>query len=1595
MIENKKQYTVLLIICFLLGFFLSQCSSDNNASGPALTENDTQTGDGGTFFPNGDGNTNVCEMDEEGNCIDAAENTEPVTLNTDTIDFGVSELGAIECRSVNVPAGLAFAAEIDKNSTSVITVEGEGNVTPFSFQNADGSYTQSRIEGTGAFLICYLRKAIGTHSGLIKVVMGGEDTASFYTYSIPLSGSTMDVLFTITSPTPNKIYYDCTGSTNPDCVTNHQGKDDNEGDYLINAEGNLNPNLFSILKDGVATPVMIEADSVKFKAAADESGHFKTMIGLPQTEGLFDITFSIETSKGATLTKAVPIVLAGRPRLEIEVRNTAGDQIDTANPTDALEMVVGFKIPNLEISGPDPDQNMAVELYDIRLNDEELAPNQVLRYIPGSAWCTDSSTGNKYTGFNGEVTICVRLDNITELQKGLNIITAKAKNLLGEVTSTLIVDNNKPTITITNPRENSLRKPGLDRITIQGTVENFAPLDAVTTAPAKASDSDKGSYCQQKSENDANCPASSLKLWFNTTTKNLPINIYPEYSQEYVSSDLATINNGILANPDTAHNCRKAPETGALVCNITKGKFSFTLDVPSENHHAKINLFTNIIQFQATSLSGHTSIKVVTFQTGLTNKHTVIATPKRKGLDAGPLGTVKNNHETCGDNCVARAPFMINLSEGILDRYSPQGKKIIPVVEKFLNENLSFADLANGWPLPENNDGEVDLLHKFKQQYRAETNKDFTFFAGLKNKYQERFIHQGIHKASMAEKLLSLQNYRVYSMLNGTCEPEENYLCFFEQFGDPEKEYNVAVDACGETITTAFVPLKDLQHVARAVLPDQDEYFLIPTSPEWPEIAGTDLDFDDWVEGKWHVDKLNLGENGRIDADLCLIPKDITVETCDDDVSAAKTPAFWGHFVSYNLIEGGLTGQQQFGDTNVGFEDPTMPYVWSVGKLRLKLNGVLSLKKTGPLDGDHWPDGSKGWTNYLDINGDEIISADIDVTDLAANAETNSIILEPFANCRDYYESEWKKYRGTDEFTDDMIPFGCNVDEDAPFANYPVILEKNSPRGHDIYTWLTDEGEDTFLLATVWRGVHDTFKKIIGCMDTEMVNPMIDEHKFPYPSWVWTDDPDSISFDFEWKDFNFAANIKNADLNIFNGGITARVPLTLGVDNVMTSHINPVIRSLTSFDNKSFTGKVFDMIATANEKGHLVRGFNNLDSDTYPLTAANPEKQAFAGLSVNIEEIINSALYLLFKKGPMKLLKDLEVEELEPTDNWTVGIDKVILARFDICNIASLLPSDIPNKGMLFSTIGSSFNHPATHLDIILDPKYPPTLSLNKIEGVEGTNATEIKLGLTNIQIGVKEFISDEATPDPNDYLRPDDQPEIVRLRLDGVLSLKAIYHPALQKLNLFVEDYPKQNIHVSVPEGHGGVTYNDVSIVQDVITAIIETGIFPKIQKEFSTAVDAAASIEINLPVVNVNGAHHISAERLVDAEVKVNMDAGENKKCDDDISLYSDEVGIAPPIAMAPRPMPVVFANFGGIKNQVDSLSEQGSFDNPFATANCDALYPDNAEEENLIGEALCDLGIKDIVINPTLIFDNDNGYIHMSAAIAVKLHEWLGGD
>jgi len=347
------------------------------------------------------------------------------------------------------------------------------------------------------------------------------------------------------------------------------------------------------------------------------------------------------------------------------------------------------------------------------------------------------------------------------------------------------------------------------------------------------------------------------------------------------------------------------------------------------------------------------------------------------------------------------------------------------------------------------------------------------------------------------------------------------------------------------------------------------------------------------------------------------------------------------------------------------------------------------------------------------------------------------------------------------------------------------------------------------------------------------------------------------------------------------------------------------------------------------------------------------------------------------------------------------------LGRFDLCNIAGLIPTELA-PSLLFTAIQSQFSESTMHLDVILNKDYPITLSMNHIPGY--VDATELQLGVTNLQISVKDLHPHrdaDGNVIANVYDDPANQQEVVRVRLDGVISLQLLYFKERREFQIYIPGFAEQNVHLSVPAGHGGASYDDVNVINDILDGILS----PLLNKMAKSLSDGDPTIRLVLKGDKDNDSK-LSVPDVMDFDFTLNAEAAENGTCGDNVATYFEDDGTGKPTNNLRLKQTKKQKNKTNQKSSTAQAVHVGANFNPSTLGTghfeeapadlfnaCEFLYPGNkvvdgvmTHEDNPIRDALCDFGIKDLTVDPTIIFDNDTGYLHISADMALKLEKWI---
>ncbi|EKD42807.1 MAG: hypothetical protein ACD_73C00011G0001 [uncultured bacterium] len=741
------------------------------------------------------------------------------------------------------------------------------------------------------------------------------------------------------------------------------------------------------------------------------------------------------------------------------------------------------------------------------------------------------------------------------------------------------------------------------------------------------------------------------------------------------------------------------------------------------------------------------------------------------------------------------------------------------------------------------------------------------------------------------------------------------------------------------------------------------------------------------IEGKWHIGNIQLKNDGFIDLDLCLVGKGDIVDGCNDTPDTNKhEPAFWGHMAGISLIKGGITKQEN---------DPILPLLWNVGKVHINVTDALQIKKIKLANGT--------FTNKIIINKNNLI-----------DGIHGSIQLDPYPECDAFYHEKYGDSQPT--------PFGC--DQTAGPTIYPVVIDRTALAGESAWYDLSNEGKNPWLLIILRKELIATFKNMVSCLVKEQVNPMINPDAFPYQPWMIEDDKLDLNIAVQKDDdgegvvikqlkdatnpiLTVSPNIKDADVITSDSGVVVKLPFTLAANNVKSS-------------------------VSSNDKiwGHMYREPSASLDANYPLSEV--EDKPYLGISIGIEELLHSATSVIFKKGIQPLLDLLDVTDFKypknhpQPDDWTIGLDSVILGNLEICNDLAdkLLKTSLP-ASMTFSNYESLFTNDSAHWDITLDPNSPPTLNMIDIPVVETedsetstakpvtekpTSSARLELGLTNVVISVFDFI--KTAEDKELYKIADSA--IFKIRLDALIKLNLDYFKDQRKLVIKIDSFNNIPAYVTVIDK--GIAYDDSKVLVDLKDLLLK--------KAFNSLADGTMEVTFpaNLSGFNTIGFGREGTKKVEDAQkaggvvILDKTKLGENGSCDKITTPEYDESSsnrftfnhdiLKPynqkPIALKDLKDLLIPKNI--LSDMPRSLLQNNS--NKSSTTNTDADFdPENPCDflddaklyigDNDIKDSLCDAGIKEISMgegDPNIILDTENGYIHLSTKIMIEVYDWL---
>ncbi len=1525
-VDNQNRYLALFLSVFLSALSFTACvgggQQENSGEIPFI---DTPVGEEGEYDPTS-GEPHDPDPDGAG---EQCENLDTISISPTSISFGLSEFNHLECQTVAVNPCVSFNAEIDDSSDSQFVL----------YSQDDAEVTGRLTDQQETLQVCYTRTETGSHTGRVNIVMSSGSAT--YAYGVPLTGSTVDSLFNITSPTDGQLVWEHDGISQYDSASDS---------FVLSAAGTVNSDLQSILSDSNVT---VEVDGTAQTLTLGDDYSFSTSIAIPSSPDVYPVNFSMETSHG-TLTTTKNVIRFYRPDGSLEIRDASGDVVSAVAATDAKNtdssvLTAGIVIDNLDVSGPRAEHPVEMTL-------SITSPEGKITKYTGSDWeeTTDEvSPINFYVedfDFGGEedeegvsgmcpssfsdqtTTYCIPLPPTANLGRGTNVLTATLCNEYTDyeagcvtATTSLVVDNDVPVITVSTPVENTyydIYGQSGAMVTVTGTLENFVKEEETTAEDGTIS---------------TTCLA---KLWVNTSISQTAIDLC-----DYLT---------IISSEDQN-------STSGNSGNIRKASFSLDLNFTGDaNGYNKLTLYTNLIYIQVEDSKSHVAYKTRSFQIGSLNESTIKtsssgATPKLSltgDLTSGQLGEISQL-----DGSTIRTPLMLNVTEATV-----QDPKIIAVVEKILNDNVKFADVVQGGVLPGDEDGDNVEDQGENIDFEAEFDYDEgDNFYDLDYETQKKWIWQNLH-ASMPQKVRALSRYRTLLALRDEADPGNLENVFFKDEcgqSDPndfETGWNVACDSCGNKLSTALVTYNTLQYIYEGILEDET----ITNQRVWPTALGNSVDADDTVQGKWKIGSLNLKNDGYIDADVCIVGEGDVVEGCDDVAdNNHHEPAFWGHVAAIGLIEKGITGLEN---------DPVLPLIWNVGKVRITFKNVLQIKKEKLSDSTY--------TNKFIIHEDKII-----------DGLSGSIQLEPYLECAEYYDEKFGK-----ETPD---PVGCiKTDEGYKGEIYPVIIDRTALQGAEAYYHMSEEGNNLFLLDILYSELLKTFKGMVSCMDDELVNPLINPAVFEYPAWVSedvkvdelslaldsTDDGMSVTLkeDAEDPQFYFTPNLTEADIVIEDGGLSLKLPMTLGAGDVSTLRLFSLLGS-SGADTRANGYMYRDPSAESAEALESLANISKVEDEPY------------LGLSLGLEEVGNSALHVLFRKGLKSVLElvsqDL-VDDLNMQSNYTIGIDKVILGNFGLCGqLAGGLASTDLAVQTFFPYISTFFgDHIATHWDITLDKNSPPTLALLPIEGDD--KAVMLQLGLSNVQIDVKS-LKEHTETDPPTY---EILNSVVKLRLDGLIRIVLYYNndPSSEDskiLKVYILPFDETPFYVSVI--NRGYTYDDSEVIGQLTDQILDAA-FDIAAKSYELGGVADGSIEIPLPN---------SAVGFDSMEVVNNIRQEANDECTEgEEPQYYSETSEATKDGDEND-------DEGGKDGESSSSHPSLSLENIKISTPPSEIFPLdgpcfilNVKPDNDIEEALCDVGIQDIQFGegyPDIIFDSDNGYLHFSTKLLMEIYDWLAEE
>ncbi|MBI4412591.1 MAG: hypothetical protein HY541_08925 [Deltaproteobacteria bacterium] len=1529
----KGVYSAIFLLLAVVTVFA--CSSGSNGRGGSA--GGITIGDDGDFDPVGDESPL-----EPGN--EACENTDTVSISPTKIDFGLSEKEAMECQTVSVTACLTFSAEIDDSSAL------DENDSPiFVLANADGEEASNRLTNQeGGVQVCYKRTSEGTHKGQVNIVVSGASAT--YASVIPLSGTTVGYMFLDYQPTDGQLVWEKAPE-----ITAYDG-----ANFTIPSSGTVNIlDLSSIITSNEMTIAVDGGDSQTLTYGSN--GSFSTSINIPNAPAVYPVSFSVETAEGM-LTKTVDVIRYTAPSGSIQVRDSSGSLIsavgeDEASATDSSVLMAGINVENLDVSGPSVvlSDGTTDEINPVTITLQITKPEGEKIYWNGEKqeWSDSEDDLKSFDFYNNfddqyvdadkyetiedckgeifsepEFTFCIPLPPTADLGKGTNTITANVCNDYKvndgdtgctEFSATIVVSNDVPIITINTPVENQVYDEN-STVTLTGSVQNYED---------KAVDEEGNETCL-------------VKLWLNTAVGQTAVDL--------CDHDGFTV----VANEDGA-------ESGGNRGNIRKATFSIDLGslTDSNGNHA-LTLYTNLVLIEAQNSSGHVAYKVVSFQRGDLNGSSLDPSFSGKKMSlTGDLTTGQLGELSSG--AVERAPLMINISEGTLNTALNSEKStenLIQVIEKFLNDNVHFEDLVQGYSADDDGDipGEIE-----SNSHLSGVAKVMSWIENGRKNFNPSDTDNACnyHTEGTCASILFIKNLDDDRLFGDDVNEEDFWSPVV--FGKRNEDGKL-LDTHGNVIRTK----------ANGWPEDDDDI---------DDIA-PDYDFNDIEQGKFTVDKIDFENDGKLTAHITL-------------------HGFKGHAIAFAMCE---YGAMSF--------PPSIPIVFNIDQLKIRLDDI-QIKKI-QLD-------SQGNEYFLDEKDEHGNSIPENRTCTGGNCSNKLIIdpdniqLEGNSNDSIYMSAS---HDCADEnvgaiWSDDAYyePFGCDLHEDFVDA------------GFDEYYWMLLETRNELDYLTMAPGpslivllqevLRNTFKDMLACdIPVDMVNPLFDSNAFPYHytpenqrisdftmALDNTDDGAAFALLEDAKNplFTFTPNLKEADIVIQNGGLSLKLPLSMGATGVSSSLIQSFIRNSSS--------------VTTRKNGYMYREFDSASPYSYPPAAV--ENTPYLGLSLGIEEFLHAATHVLWKKGFGSVLDLIDpdlADDLEMTNDWTVGIDKVTLGRLGICDQVAIMKADLP-PAQLFASIEEFFSgSDAVHLDISVDKNQSPTLAIIPVEGK--ANTVTVQLGLTNVQVDVKNL---EKTEDDKYRIGS----SVVKLRLDLLLRLVLSYDAASRKLEVYVLPLDETPIYISVI--NRGNIYDDSAVVQALRYSILPST-WANFEAAYNpTSTENSPSLAFILPekVTGFDNSMTVTSGNMDEAEgfeglvIENNTTASAVGECEEgNEPQYASRFKFGGPI-VGPVLNGISWfhpANGGGGNGDSDGGSsddgEGGKTGSPiglkpgavevapFYGMDDPCWMFNNPITDNDIKEMLCDFGIKEITLKngPDLEFDYVNGYLHLSTELAVEIYDWL---